>query len=1404
MDLIVFIHGLGGSSKKTWGNFPQLIKADPLFSDYRFEYFSYPTSLLKIIPFKVYPKIQELANGLRTYIKNRTDKNDKVVLVAHSMGGLIARKYLVEEIKNKRKINSRKLLLYSTPNQGSQLANLFWLSRIVQVVQMRKKADFVRELNNDWKVLNVEKYIHVKFVLAGQDRIVDSDSAKNYWKSNDIDVVPAKSHKNIVKPLDANDDSYLIFKNFLSQRYKFLLEDYEKPKIYIPRKIVNQEDYNNIYLAYIRDKLQLSLFEAILKFQKVTLLAGAGEGKTKEVENLVWISSTSNLMIYPIKVNLRFYAGGTIKEIFPDGWDNIPDDQLLVVLDGLDEVESFNIKSVVKSIEYFVEQHPNTRILITCRTNFYLTPNDSFSGTINSFEPFFLLQLDWDDVEGFLSKYLKNRRDDFLTKLSNNKLEEIVRIPFYLINLLKYYNSKFTLPDNIISMFNWLIETRLTEDIEHFRTTFDLESNKKEIIAALEKIAITMESLGRNYALDDEIDKILKSGEEKELLNYSGIIIKKENKWEFEHNNFQEFLAAKILAKQNLVTIKNFISFSPEFNRLIPSWTNTLSFLSSMYEKNDLLEWLLSIQPEILVRYEIDRVPLEIRKRMFKQIFQYYKKQEIWIDRDKYDFRDLGKFGADEDSINLLMQEASLDQSRIVRANAILLLGFIPDFPPKLITKVQELLISIATESNVEILITRALGALINLSFNDKKTTEIIINNINYAESAEIRSRLYNLINSGNLVDDYVDIFLDGIKFIRTDYRESSRKMTLVDEGYNLSKGIEEIRSEESMQKLLKYFIQNPKDLNEVSLRNTSSIIAKNVAKHIRGTESPVFKLSLELVVTLAKAHLLEYTKNFLICFKESCTTLEVFKFILEKDYEAGLKNRLLSIIADTECIDYLLSQYLAKELTDDEVRLFRNFLMGQNQDLSKLLDEKLKSETKFEFPQIRDFEEWRKKQRKRDLEMYFNKQLFIDEIQAVFEKENKRELTEKDIREIEMNNWETPIYTNKALNKIETYSKDSPATLEKIIKDYDKVDFDRLFIHEVFTLLEQNADIELEERHQKKITDWCLKNIPETNFKKVLEVGPGRQFTTSYTALYIWFFLRKFDLKYPVAVLLDLLSFDWHGVGIEYLEQRLEFRKMKSRIIENLSSGNENEIAVNNYYIWGKKHRIKELIPFALNSIANQGLDASTRKSALELIQEFGNIEQDLEKMLTKIQDDFKWEIVETLFKKHYNNLEIYLLKELESENDDNKERASNYLIELQNIEGLKHFYEKVKKGMAYFPKWYYNRNSLRALLTTEAIPVLLQLLELTFQKDFKQAEFDPLEREVYEALTSIALQSEEAYSSVKNETEKFVENYRDKYDKVNFVYSFLERLEQRFYINKSQNITINDVVEKLKLIYS
>lgn len=1413
MNIIIFIHGLGGKPFRTWGEFNKIIKSDEKLSQYKIEFYPYPTSLLKFFPWSIFPKIQDLADGFRTFINNRTTSDDKVTVVTHSMGGLIARKYFVEEIKNKRKLRAKKLLLFACPNKGAQLAKLSWISRITQVGQMKKSSEFITELHNDWKALNVEKYIQVKYVIGGKDQVVDEDSAKYFGNSGDIENLISKNHINIVKPKNADDNTFKIFKNFVFQRLKFLIEDYDKPHIYITRKVIRVNDYDDSYFFYIRDKFQVTLFEALLKYNKVVLIAGAGEGKTREIEFLAWYSSTNNdYEIYPIKVNLKNYVGGNITSIFPENWELVPDDQSLLILDGLDEVESPFFKSVIKSIQHFSESNPKVKILITCRTNFYVLPKENYSGLIEGFEPFWLLSLEHEDIHSFASSSLKNKSEEFLKQVYENRLGEIIKIPFYLINLVEYYRSNLTLPRDIITLLNWLIESRINADIEHFKTTYDLNKKVKNVFTVLEKVALAMESLGRNYAHEVEIDKVLSIVEEKELLNYVGIISCRRSKCEFEHNIFQEFLAAKILSSQNLNVIKTFISFYPDYIKIIPSWRNTLSFIVTMYINKDLLEWLLEAQPEILIKFEVERIPSVLRIRLFKEIFNSYKKKCIWINREIFDLKELGKFASDDESLDFLIGEVSIDQHYTIVGNALELLGYVNiNFVNK--ERIFKVLLDIITKSKIEVIITRSLYALTHQNFNDETELEKILENTDYSHSDHIRASLYHLIGSAGYTNHFIDFFLNGIKYLRQGH--GTGKTTLIDEGFYLASGIEEVTSEESIEKLLEYFIQNPRDLSDVSLRDkTTKKIAKNIAKLITTTDSNIFKLSFKLLITLGDEYLFNESKGFINCFIESNTNMEVFKMILHGKFESGLRYRLLEVIANKESLDYLIEQYNSKKINDDDIYSFKNFLIIKNNTLLKEFDINLKNKTDYKEPSPkRNFEEERSVQKNREIEMFYNKELFKKEISLVFEKEKKEEFTNKDIREIERKNWESQIYATKALHIIKDFSKENPITLTVILEYYKKADFDFMFVGEIYSMLTQNensnllekkdTEDELDEKYIERVKKWCYEHIEDIDFKTALELEPNKQKTTSYKAIYLQYFLKKFNLIYLEKILLDLLSFDFYGGGIDYLEEKISFQKIKERILENLKSGKENEEAINNYYKFGLKHKISDLIPFALDSIKNLQYDITTKKSALELLNLFDNTSDDLYQLLFDTKDEVKWEIVKALFDKKYENLEDFLLTELKSDEENNRNRASTYLIELQNIEGLEYFTERITTEMRYGEK-FYERNSLKTLIIKEAIPYLLNLLELTYQKEFKHYKYERLDSEVYEALTSIALQSAENFMYVKEETEKFINAHILEYKDVNFVYAFLERLEQKYYINKSQNITIDDVLEKLKLIYS
>ncbi|MCP4546794.1 MAG: hypothetical protein GY835_10065, partial [bacterium] len=81
----------------------------------------------------------------------------EVILVCHSMGGLIARQYIMEEIRRLKgnpelldKMLVKRVLLFATPNLGADLARLgrHISNRQEQIPQLVPNCEFLENLNS--------------------------------------------------------------------------------------------------------------------------------------------------------------------------------------------------------------------------------------------------------------------------------------------------------------------------------------------------------------------------------------------------------------------------------------------------------------------------------------------------------------------------------------------------------------------------------------------------------------------------------------------------------------------------------------------------------------------------------------------------------------------------------------------------------------------------------------------------------------------------------------------------------------------------------------------------------------------------------------------------------------------------------------------------------------------------------------------------------------------------------------------------------------------------------------------------------------------------------------------------------------------------------------------------------
>lgn len=216
---IVFIHGLGGS-RKTWGAFGDLIKADSDLSGlYDVVYYNYPTYFFPLPFVKKGPKVQILADGLVTFLHSTCSIYDQVHLVSHSLGGLVARQCVLKKLKeaSPRKPSLGTITFFAVPCNGAGLASVasYTSPFNLQARQVCRSSDFIDNLNEAWVAGKLDGQLKVKYVVGGLDNVITSESARSHYGNERVETIVDKGHINIVKPTNAQEQSFLIVKQML-------------------------------------------------------------------------------------------------------------------------------------------------------------------------------------------------------------------------------------------------------------------------------------------------------------------------------------------------------------------------------------------------------------------------------------------------------------------------------------------------------------------------------------------------------------------------------------------------------------------------------------------------------------------------------------------------------------------------------------------------------------------------------------------------------------------------------------------------------------------------------------------------------------------------------------------------------------------------------------------------------------------------------------------------------------------------------------------------------------------------------------------------------------------------------------------------------------------------------------
>ena len=236
--------------------------------------------------------------------------------------------------------------------------------------------------------------------------------------------------------------------------------------------------------------------------------------------------------------------------------------------------------------------------------------------------------------------------------------------------------------------------------------------------------------------------------------------------------------------------------------------------------------------------------------------------------------------------------------------------------------------------------------------------------------------------------------------------------------------------------------------------------------------------------------------------------------------------------------------------------------------------------------------------------------------------------------------------------------------------------------------------------------------------------------------------------------------------MGIDYLVSQLDKDKIDKRISDNLKGIIVDAHVLKNHIKYATVNRLKETYPFIINEIINLKHKYYDRNEFLSIFYEHTKDIQALKNIIDKGDSNTRWEIVEKLRNSDEKIfLEEYLINVMLNEAGcDEAVLASENLIMIQNVKGLQFYVKWLRTN----PKFDSNRrrvNCLQTLKTIDALPLLIDLLELSYQTKIAIEPFEDLGSVVINTLHNIALIDDSNFTNVKNALESFMESNKKTY---------------------------------------
>ena len=1161
----------------------------------------------------------------------------------------------------------------------------------------------------------------------------------------------SKREYELVSEFDSGtDDKYKEFKLELKRTFSF-------EKNYFPRKVVSYDKLMGSAIElYLNKNQSISLFNLCLKEKRVVLLGEAGSGKTYELKDLYNKLILDDENYLPVYFQLKDYIGQAIEELIPVKFKDVDRAKLFLIFDGFDEIENSKIKLFAQNVNNFVIQNEDTHLLVSTRGNFYLNATDNKNnGTLNDFVEFGLYPIDNIFVKESCEKFNVDYTS-FLKEAQEKEMSDLIKNPFYLIDLIEEYKSKNNLPykNQIMEM---LCCRRFDLDgIKYYYQPINIEERTVDLKNILSKIAFSMQCLNKNYLNNEEYEELF-NYEQRTLAKYSGLLKKDNNNWEFSHNNFREFFAARFLSKMQLNEILSIITLPDNKNVIRNSWFNVFSFLVLIYKNESLLDWVKENDPIKLTKFEPSRIDSETRKEVFISIFENVNEKSVWISHSVDNLSEYAKFGQSKEMILYLINKIKNPKHFREQANALSVLGEMDIISLNMKKDVKGVIFNYLKSDIVRDYEKQlAIRLLTNTKIYDDDVMQMLLSTFSNNYNPGIRSAINNYIIATNSVENNINFILDEIRNRRiiknSDYY--SIDITIVD-------ALLMINTKNSVIQILRLFSEK---LHNELFSDSNEVIKKVflLAERLYSLNNDIFDEVLKLFITAEKEFehfIINLCKTF---FKNTGTIFNVYSYIIDNN-PTNIDELILDDIMDETCEIDIEERYKNGTLINKD--LFICFVNRRGEHCSdyygfKKLIKEIDDIDIIDREQV-DYISLKNEGDKKYLNSLFNIEEYNLLVEELILLSGDPDISNKDIVKKSFKHSEKRYDLD--LVKWDLYhSTNEP---QKIIDMVKSINWNEFSFYCIYDFLQSNEKYEISKKQIQEIYNKCMEIIDIVNPECEIKYGMNGSVTISKNLMALSYLSERFCFEYSKENLMKFLyvpsyifnnkKISSHGFS-QYLFAKIDKTDIQKWVIDKIQNGDivgDLAICIINYC---KNNNLDIAKEFSINLLGEPELSGFLKTYCVEYLVSIEGLDFVCNLLLPtediniinifkslKVNDNIKLEnSLININKKSENGLD-----ELEYLLTMNSEYAVNKYLKL--CKDLNRIPDYSKDESAYLSV----TESLSEINDIKLLPQIEELLILCYSKDFKDNGAFGLGHSVCNVIKNFAIKYHQKIENMLNE---------------------------------------------------